>query len=159
MARKDIAMTSEEIQAFLAEPRTLQVSTIGPDGFPHLAPMWYLIHEGNVAFRSFSKSQKIVNLVRDPRITVLAEQGTSYAELRGVMIKGTARLISDRATVLDWYGRIAARYPFFGNEPTPALTTDELESAFGRYAEKNTGVVVDPVEVTSWDHRKLAGKY
>ena len=152
-------MTPLETQTFLAEPRTLQVSTMGPDGFPHLAPMWYLIHEGKVAFRSFSKSQKIVNLMRDPRITVLAEQGTSYAELRGVMIKGRARLISNRATLLDWYGQIAARYPFFGDEPTPLLAADDLESAFGRYVEKNTGVIVDPIKVVSWDHRKLAGAY
>ena len=159
LPRTDITMTTSEIEVFLAEPRTLQVATVGRDGFPYVASMWYLIHEGNIAFRSFSKSQKIANLRRDPRVTVLAEDGGSYAELRGVMIQGTARLITDRAIVLDWFGQIAARYPFFGEEPTPPLDADANEAAFGRFAHKNTGVIVDPVKVISWDHRKLAGEY
>lgn len=159
MARKDITMTPDEVQAFLEEPRPIQVATIGPDGSPHVAPMWYLMDEGKVGFRSFTKSQKIVNLQRDPRVTLLAEDGDAYAELRGVIIKGTARLIDDRDVVLEWYGRLAARYAFFGDEPTPDLDAEALEEAFGRFADKNTAVVVEPVKVISWDHRKLGGTY
>ena len=158
MARKDITMTDEEMAAFLAEPHTLQVASIGADGFPHLAPMWYALADGKIAFRSFTKSQKIVNLARNPQMSVLAESGTAYAELRGVMIRGTATLITDRAFVLRLYGKIAARYPFFGTEPTP-MDEDALEAAFGRFAEKNTAVVVEPVKIASWDHTKLGGAY
>lgn len=159
MARKDISMSDEEVQRFLEHPRTIEVATLGPDGHPHVAPMWYLLHEGKVGFRSFSKSQKIVNLRRDPRVTLLAEEGFAYAELRGVMIKGRAELIDDRDLVLDWYGKLAARYPFFGEEPTPALDDSALEEAFGRFAEKNTAVLVEPLNVISWDHTKLGGSY
>ena len=152
-------MTEDEIQSFLEQPRSLQVATIGPDGFPHVAPMWYLLEHGKVGFRSFTKSQKIVNLERNPRVTVLAEEGVAYEDLRGVMIKGNARLITDRDVILDWYGRLAARYAFFGTEPTPNMDAEALESTFGRFAAKNTAVIVDPVKVISWDHRKLAGAY
>ncbi len=158
MARKDITMTDDEVQAFLEQGRTLQVATLGADGSPHLAPMWYVVHDGAVVFRSFTKSQKIVNLRRDPRITVLVERGESYAELQGVMIKGRARLVDDRAFVLLIYGEISARYAMVGDSPM-ALTGDALEAAFGRYAEKNTAVVVEPDTVVSWDHTKLGGVY
>ncbi len=57
MARKDISMTPDEIEAFMAEQRTLQVATIGKDGFPHVAPMWFVVEEGKFVFRSFTKSQ------------------------------------------------------------------------------------------------------
>ncbi|MGB9357957.1 MAG: PPOX class F420-dependent oxidoreductase [Acidimicrobiia bacterium] len=158
MARKDISMTAEEVTAFLNETSILQVATIGKDGTPHLAPMWFVMDGDSIVFRSFSRSQKIVNLQRDPRLTVLTEDGDVYAELRGVMIKGQARLVNDPAYVLSLYGRLAAKYTLIGDGPVE-LTDEELEAAFGRAASKNTAVVVDPIKVASWDHRKLGGGY
>jgi PPOX class probable F420-dependent enzyme len=158
MARKDITMTPEEIDAFLEESRTLQVATLGKDGFPHVAPMWFVIEDDKVVFRSFSKSQKIVNLKRDPKLTVLIESGLDYSELRGVMIKGEARLITDRDYVLSMYGRLAARYPMINDKPVN-LDPETLEASFGRMADKNTAVVVEPVSIMSWDHRKIGGGY
>lgn len=158
MARRDITMSPEEVQSFLASGHTLQVATNGPDGRPHLAPMWYVIEEGRVVFRSFTKSQKIVNLERNPKISALLESGESYEELKGVMIRGTATLIRDRATVLSIYGEIAAKYRMIAGRPVQ-LRGDALEAAFGRYAEKNTAVIVEPVKIASWDHSKLGGDY
>ncbi|VAV96469.1 hypothetical protein MNBD_ACTINO01-2015 [hydrothermal vent metagenome] len=159
MARKDITMNDAEIQEFLGSgARILEVASINKDGTPHLAPMWFTLDDGRIVFRSFTKSQKIVNLMRDPRLTVLVETGDFYAELQGVMIKGKAKLVTDPAYVLEIYGKLAARYPFSGTEPQ-ALSPEELEAAFGRFASKNTAVIVEPIKVTSWDHRKLAGAY
>ena len=161
MARKDISFTPEEVDAFLAEEMTLIVTTIGKDGHPHTAPMWYFMDDGKIVFRSFTKSQKIVNLRRDPRITVLVERGIAYAELQAVMIRGTARLIDgadDPEYVLESYRRLAARYPMVGPEPVE-LDPDALEQAFGRFAPKNTAVVVEPERIASWDHTKLGGGY
>ena len=158
MARKDISMSHEEVQAFLGSGHTLQVATIGKSGVPHLAPMWYVMEDGQVVFRSFTKSQKIVNLRRDQRLSVLRESGLAYAELQGVMIRGTARLVDDRDYVLAIYGELAAKYPMLGDQPV-RLDGDSLEEAFGRFAEKNTAVVVEPERVISWDHTKLGGAY
>lgn len=151
-------MTDGELEAFFDEVSVLQVATIGPDGAPHLAPMWFVVDEGRLVFRSFSKSQKIVNLRRDRRLTVLLETGNAYDELRGAMIKGSARLIDDPEYVLGIYGKLAARYPMVGPSPV-ALGGAELEAAFGRFASKNTAVIVEPESVASWDHRKLGGAY
>ncbi len=158
MARKDITMSPAEVLEFLEAGRTLIVTTQGPDGWPHVAPMWYAVRDGKVVFRSFTKSQKIVNLQRDPRLTVLLETGNAYAELRGVMIKGTATLIEDPARVLEMYGELSGRYAFAGTEPVQ-LEGAALEEAFGCFASKNTGVIVEPKKVISWDHTKLGGGY
>ena len=158
MARKDITMTPGEQQTFLAGGHTLIVTTIGQDGWPHVAPMWYFMVDGKVGFRSFTKSQKIVNLRRNPRVTALLEAGEAYEELRGIMIKGTATLVEDPARVLEMYGQLSRRYAFTGTEVVP-LEGEALETAFGRFAAKNTGVIVEPEQVVSWDHRKLAGAY
>ncbi|MEZ5175015.1 MAG: PPOX class F420-dependent oxidoreductase [Acidimicrobiia bacterium] len=159
MARKDITMTDAEIQQFLSEGRKiLQLATLGKDGAPHLAPMWYAVDDGRIVFRSFTKSQKIVNLARDPRLSVLVEEGDAYSELRGVMIRGTASLVTDPDYVLALYGRLSARYPMVGSEPV-SLSDDELRETFGGHATKNTAVIVEPHTVASWDHTKLGGQY
>ena len=151
-------MSPEEVAAFLEGGRVLQVASLHPDGRPHLVPMWYVVDDGRVVFRSFTASQKIRNLRRDPRLSVLVEEGEEYAELRGVMIQGTARLVEDPEYVLAVYGRLAAKYAIVGGAPR-ALSPDELEAAFGRHAAKNTAVIVRPERVASWNHRKLGGAY
>lgn len=158
MARKDLSMTNSEIATFLDVARTLEVATIGPDGWPHLAPMWFVMREEQVVFRSFTKSQKIVNLQRDSRLTVLVEEGHAYHELKGLMIKGRAEVIDDPAYVLEVYGALAARYPMLGSS-TVELEGEALEAAFGRFAAKNSAVIVHPEHTVSWDHTKLEGVY
>ena len=142
-------MTTAEVEAFLRSGRNLQVATHGADGFPHLTTLWYVLVDGAITFRSFAKSQRIVNLRRDSRLTVLVEDGVSYDTLRGVMVKGKALLSEDRATVLNVYGAVAAKY---GGLDT--ADPDAVEALFGRFADKNTVVTVEPVKVVSWDHTK-----
>ncbi len=157
MARKDVSMTPEEIRSLLEAGRKLQVATLGGDGFPHLTTLWYVMYEDRITFRSFTKSQRIVNLHRDSRIAVLIEEGVSYGTLRGVMVKGRAQLIDDRPTVLEVYGRVAAKYE--GGGATDALDPDALEMLFRRYADRNSVVVVQPQKIVSWDHQRLVSAY
>ena len=158
MARKDITMTPEEVQQFLSSNTVLEVATIGADGWPHLAPMWYVMDNGNVVFRSFTKSQKIVNLQRNPKLSVLVETGDDYSQLQGVMIKGTARLVTDPNYVITIYGGLAAKYPMINDTPVE-LDAAALDAAFGRFAAKNTAVIVEPDKIITWDHTKLGGAY
>ncbi|HEY3993497.1 MAG TPA: TIGR03618 family F420-dependent PPOX class oxidoreductase [Ktedonobacteraceae bacterium] len=152
MSRRElIVMTNEEIQAFLQTERTLQVATIGRDGYPHLVAMWYVIVEQHIAFWTYARSQKAVNLRRDPRLTCLVEAGQSYAELRGVQIKGQATILDDRETVQHYGELIMERYTGPLNENTRPMVTAQ--------APKRIVVVVNPIKVVSWDHRKLGGVY
>lgn len=154
MARKDISLSDSEQAVVLAEARNLQVATNGPGGFPHLTTLWFVVYGGVVTFRSFTKSQRIVNLLRDDRITVLAELGTDYEELRGVMIQGHARLSTDPDEVMRVYTEVAKKIQGLDH-----IDDQAIEAMYGRFATKNTVVRVDPVKVISWDHRKLSGGY
>lgn len=146
-------MGEDEVMALLEETTHLQVATNGPDGFPHLTTLWFVVMDGLITFRSFTKSQRIVNLARDPRLTVLAERGGSYDELCGVMIKGRARLYRQDALVLEVYRRVMSKM-----ERTE-VDAAAIEQVFGRFASKNTVVQIEPLSVVSWDHSKLAGGY
>ena len=152
MSRRNlITMNDEEIQEFLQEQSTLQVATIGQNGYPHLVAMWYILVDHHLVFWTYAKSQKALNLQRDPRLTVLVEAGTRYEELRGVQIRGRADIINERETVQRYGELIFERYTGPLNEQTRALVTAQ--------AAKRIVVVVNPVAVTSWDHRKLGGVY
>lgn len=152
MSRRDlIRMTPEEVQAFLQQERTLQVATIDHDGYPHVVAMWYLLINNELAFWTYAKSQKAVNLRRDPRLTCLAETGERYDELRGVQIKGQATLHEEVEAVESFGTKLWERYMGPVNEFTQPMIAAQ--------AKKRVLVVVTPVKTVSWDHRKLGGAY
>ena len=152
MNRRDqIRMNDEEIRAFLEEQRKLQVATIDHDGWPHLVAMWYVLINDEVVFWTYARSQKAINLRRDPRLTCLVEAGERYEELRGVQIKGQAAINDEPATVQRIGEEIWERYTGPLNENTRQMVTVQ--------AAKRVVIFVKPVEVVSWDHRKLGGGY
>lgn len=149
--RRAIQMTDDEVRDFLEETgRMLQVASVNPDGTPHLVPMYYAVVDGEVVFWTYGKSQKVVNLRRDPRLTVLVEAGFAYEELRGVSITGRARIVEDTEAKLDIGCAIHPRY--FGDEATP-----EVREVLAIVGAKRVGIAVEPERVVSWDHRKLGG--
>jgi PPOX class probable F420-dependent enzyme len=154
MAKKRgaIKMSDDELWKFIEERKSLQVATIGADGAPHLTTLWFAIVDGEIVFETFTKSQKIVNLHRDPRIAVLVEDGTKYNELRGVAINGRAVLHSDPAVVHPYALAVMKR-----NQPE--IPPEHLEAAAKMMAAKRTAVIVKPEKIVSWDHRKLGGAY
>ncbi len=150
--RTSIALTAEEQERFLNDSWTLQVASIGPKGYPHLVAMWYVIIDGKVHFTTFRKSQKILNLRRNPKISVMLEAGKGYSELRGMVIEGEATLLDDAPFSAKVMGMVGEKY---NGIPAP-METPEAALAV---ASKRTVVRVDPVEVYSWDHSKLGGRY
>jgi PPOX class probable F420-dependent enzyme len=145
--RERIRMTAAEVEEFLTTERTVQVASIGPDGTPHLVPMWFAVLGGRIVFWTYAKSQKALNLRRDPRLTCLLEAGDSYGELRGVTITGRAELADDYATVFDVGAAVYARYQ--GDMTHASRAGVEAE------ARKRVAVFVNPEKTASWDHRKL----
>lgn len=148
-SRNTVQMSDAEIEDFLAANMKVQIGTIGPDGSPHLTTLFYVLQDGKLAFWTYGASQKVVNLRRDPRISCLVEDGEDYFELRGVSIRGTARLIED-------YDEIRA----LGTQVTRRMAGGVDLGGFGdeivdKQARKRVGIVVDPVKVASWDHRKM----
>jgi PPOX class probable F420-dependent enzyme len=145
--RDRVAMTGEEVAAFLAQARKLHLATINRDGTPHLVTMYYVLLDGRIAFWTYRASQKARNLARDPRVTCLVETGSEYFDLRGVQVQGVVRTVEDPAGVLQIGHRIAA--VMAGADAPPP---DEYVE---HTARKRLGYVVEPARIISWDHTKL----
>lgn len=151
--RRDlIRMTPEEIDAFLGGRRTMNIATFGPGGTIHLVAMWYGFHNGNPAFETYAKSQKVRNLERNPAITALVEDGDTYDELRGVELVGRAVIHTDPDTVIAVARSVVSRYW----QPT---SEEEAGVMAAGLANKRVAVEIVPERIVSWDHHKLGGTY
>ena len=150
-SRSSVQLSEQEVQDFLASNIKVQIATIGPDGSPHLTTLFYVVEDGQLAFWTYGRSQKVVNLRRDARISCLVEDGEDYFELRGVSIQGKAR-------ILEEYDDVRA----LGTKVTRAMAGGADLGDFGdeivdKQARKRVGVVVEPIRVATWDHRKMSG--
>jgi PPOX class probable F420-dependent enzyme len=150
--RDQIAMTDEEMWDFIESQKSIQVATLNKDGSPHLIPLWFAVVDHKIVLETFTKSQKVVNLKRDPRIALLLESGDSYEQLKGVSINATAELVDDVDEVHRLHLAVLKR-----NTPEiPEATLDKLSAGM---APKKTAILIKPERVMSWDHGKLGGTY
>ena len=117
-------------------------------------PLWFVAREGEIWIWTYAKSQKVRNLERDPRATVLIETGEEYGELRGVMVEARAHLHRDRETVLGFAEELTLRYAE-GLETVAGEARAMLEAQ----APKRVAIRFEPLRTASWDHRKLGGVY
>ncbi len=153
MSRRDqIRMTAEERDDFLRGRHTMNVATLGGDGRIHLVAMWYgFLADGQLAFWTYGKSQKIVNLERDRRLTCLVESGQSYDQLRGVELVGHGLLTRDADVVQAIGESVWERYT--------GPVDDAAREAVSAVGAKRVGVLIEVDQIVDWDHTKLAGGY
>ena len=150
--RNKIAMTTEELSAYLNEARNMSLCTIGKDGYPHVVAMSYMAKDGLIYMSSFKKAQKVVNAKRNPKVAVMVESGDAYSELKGVLIRGECEVIDEPEDV--WQIMKEVR-DFQGTTVTPTE-----DAALKERAKKRAVLKITPVKTSSWDHTKLpAGVY
>lgn len=155
MSRRDeIEMTPAEQLELLGSERVVIISSLGPRGWPHSMPMWFTVRDGEVWVWTFAKSQKVKNLERDNRCTLLIEAGHEYQELRGIQIEAEAELIRDSEQVLDFAQELTLRYADGIDE-----IGDDAAAALQAQAPKRVAIHFKPIRTASWDHRKLGGTY
>ena len=142
-----IKMTAEEIDEFVHGRRSAALCTINHDGTIHAVAMWYGFLEGAIAFETKTKSQKVQNLRRDPRITVMIEDGDRYEELRGVELVGTAEIVDDPDRMFELGISVFSRYQ--------GTYTDEMRPFVETMLHKRVVVKLLTDRIVSWDHRKL----
>lgn len=152
--RDQIKLSDAEQLELLDSQRVAIVTSNGPRGWPHSTPLWYVVREGEIWVWTFAKSQKVRNLERDPKATVLVETGEQYTELRGVMIEAEAELIRDLDPVLDFAKELTVRY----SEGIDSVGGDAA-AGLEAQAPKRVAIRFAPIRVASWDHRKLGGTY
>ncbi|WP_445169579.1 PPOX class F420-dependent oxidoreductase [Mycolicibacterium sp. Dal123E01] len=145
--RNQIVMSDGEIADFVARSRTGTMATIGVDGQPHLVAMWYGVLDGEIWVETKAKSQKAVNLSRDPRVSFLIEDGMTYDTLRGVSFEGVAEIVDDPDIIFKVGVSVWERY----NGPY----TDDLKPAVDMMMNKRVAVRIVANRTRSWDHGKL----
>jgi PPOX class probable F420-dependent enzyme len=153
--RDQIRMSDEELQGFLAEQKIVSVATMGPNGRPHLVPLWYVVDGDDLRGWTYAKSQKAKNLERDPHATLQIEEGVDYAELRGVMFECDVEVERDPEKVADYGLALFTRYGPGAEGEVP----DEVREMVLKQAQKRIGLRFVPTRTVSWDHRKLGGTY
>jgi PPOX class probable F420-dependent enzyme len=152
MKRRDvIRMSHDEVVEFLNGRHSMNVATINHDGTIHVVAMWYGFVDDRPAFWTFGKSQKILNLERNPQITCLVEAGEVYEELQGVELVGRAELVRDHDARMAIGRNVFERYV--------GPVTDETLPFVESTGAKRIGVIVHVDRIVSWDHRKLGGTY
>jgi PPOX class probable F420-dependent enzyme len=152
--RDQIKLTEEEQRELIEGERIVAVASLGPRGWPHVMPLWYVPRDGEIWVWTYAKSQKAKNLERDPRATLMIEDGTEYNELRGVQIEAEAELIRDTDRVVDFAKELTIRY-------SEGIASVEGDAAAGLEAQapKRVAIHFHPKRVATWDHRKLGGAY
>jgi Pyridoxamine 5'-phosphate oxidase len=150
--RRDVSLTEPEAWELVAQQTKIQVATNGPDGWPHLVTLFHTVLAGSLVFWTYARSQKILNLGRDPRLTCLVEAGEDYAELRGVQIVGRARVLRAREDVAVIGRAVVCR--MLGLDPDSELDP-AIAAEVARQAEKRVAVEVVPERLVSWDHRRM----
>ena len=141
-------MSDEEVLAFLEDQRTVTCATLGPRGWPHLMPMWYLLKDGEIWAWTYAKSQKVRNLERDSRATLQVEAGDSYEKLRGVMLECDTVIHRDTPAVQEFGEALFTRYA--GNPATEMVAAQAPKRVVMQFAERRR---------VTWDHGKLGGVY
>jgi nitroimidazol reductase NimA-like FMN-containing flavoprotein (pyridoxamine 5'-phosphate oxidase superfamily) len=152
--REQIGMTPGEVRAYLEEQRRIIVVTNGVNGLPHAVPMNYgLDDQGRILITTFRKSQKVKNLERDPRATVLVESGTVYSQLKSVIAYCDAEIIDDPALVPQLMRLIRAQ------EAMAASLSKPMREQVRESTPKRVVVRFSAFHTVSWDHAKLGGSY
>jgi PPOX class probable F420-dependent enzyme len=155
LSRRDqITLSEGEQRELIESERVVVVGSLGVRGWPHLMPLWYVPRDGEVWIYTYAKSQKVKNLERDPRATLLIETGHEYAELRGVMIEAEAEINREIEVVYPLAEQLTLRYA----EGLQSVEGD-AKAALEAQARKRVALHFRPQRVASWDHSKLGGTY
>ena len=151
--RAQIKLSEDEQRQLLESERVVVVSSISVRGWPHSMPLWYVLRGSEVWIYTYAKSQKVKNLERDPRATLLIETGHAYHELRGVEIESEAEIHRDHELVFEVARELTSRYS------EGAAVEGEAAEALKAQALKRVAIRFEPKRVASWDHGKLGGVY
>lgn len=162
--REQIRMSEGEALAFLETERTVTCATLGPRGWPHLMPLWYVVRRAaesgpQLWAWTYAASQKARNLERDPRATLQVQAGESYEQLRGVMLECDVLLHRDLETVRALGEEIFRRYAAPRGERAVESLHPEIAATVQAQAPKRVGLQFVERRRASWDHRKLGGVY
>lgn len=145
-----VEMSPDELDAFLRQQHTATLITLNKDGTPLPTPLWY-VNKGPIIYVStMTTTQKAKNILRDPRVAVLVEDGKHYLELRAVVIKGRAEVIEE-SEEMNWVrDQMSKKYAAF----RPNMQTMPRATRH-HYANPRLVIKIIPDKIRSWNNAKL----
>jgi nitroimidazol reductase NimA-like FMN-containing flavoprotein (pyridoxamine 5'-phosphate oxidase superfamily) len=111
--------------------------------------MNFIMRDGAFYMTSYGKAQKVLNIRRNPKIAIMAEAGTAYAELKGVMARGLCEIVEGAEAVHQVFAWSAEARGESYSRPAGASSS----------APKRVVLKLVPQNIVSWDHSKLGGRY
>jgi len=136
-------LTPDEVNAFLdSRPGWLILTTIGRDGYPHSVPLGYIRDGDAIYIGSRTTTQRLKNVERNPKVSLMVESGSTMADIKGVIIQGDATIIREPDEVLSLL-REAGRRRGTPEELLPAEPRPDV--AYIR---------VTPRKTISWDYSR-----
>ena len=118
--------------------RVCRVATADEAGMPHLVPVCHVVAGGKIYFASGNDGRKVLNLKANARIALTVDlYSEAWANLKGVMVQGTATLIEKGPRFRKTRALLYRKYPQYPHE----AALDESDSVI---------VEVTPTHVFSW---------
>lgn len=107
------------MQARFGEARVARLATVGPDGAPHLVPVCFTLHQGEILSVVDAKPKgttalaRLRNIARDPRVTLIVDHydDDDWNHLWWVRVEGEARVIEGGAEHTSAVSRLRSKYP------------------------------------------------
>ena len=150
-----LPMTEAESWAFVRGHYKMILSSLDPFGFPHAAPIWYVVLGDRIFFRAQPYNKKIKNILTRPQVCGVIEDGDKYTELRGVMIQGLAKVVdTDKTLRKQVFDALAEKYHDLRDTYRFPKSWQEV---YGK--EHRVVVELEPTNIVSWDNRKWIATY
>tara|TARA_B000000565_G_scaffold149165_1_gene112869 strand:+ start:184 stop:609 length:426 start_codon:yes stop_codon:yes gene_type:complete len=136
-------MSKEEVDAFLdSKPGWMMLTSQGRDGYPHTVPIGYFRDGDRIFMGCRDNTQKVKNIERNPKVSLVIEDGKTMSDLRGILFRGDASVVREDEERLK-ISRLAAKKRGAPEDEWP--TTASAGAVF---------IKVDSPRVTSWDYSK-----
>jgi len=148
--RQYVAMSRKEVWQFLESQRRVYLGFVMDNGYPHVTPIWFVIVGERVYMRAQDYKVK-VGLAAKGKACVVIDDGDKYRELRGAVMWGRSRLISEKRLIARLTKLFDARYS------ERQWKADEMPKDWVKERSKEERAFIEfvPEKVDSWDNRKV----
>lgn len=147
-----VALSEDEAWELVTRSLTGIVTTLDRDGYPLSLPVWFVVLDRLIYFRTPATSKKVARIERDGRAGFLVESGERWAELTAVSFRVAADRVTDEPLCAQVLAARAEKYRGRGTGGREKLP----EATVRHYATESAVVRLTPVgPPISWDNSKI----
>jgi nitroimidazol reductase NimA-like FMN-containing flavoprotein (pyridoxamine 5'-phosphate oxidase superfamily) len=153
---RELALDPEQIDDMLGNDWNVRIATLDAAGDINLTPMWFGWVDGRIYI--YGRGQKVVNLRRNPKCTLLVDRNEKFPELQAIMMRGTARVLETTEEeaadpgLAEARRQIGVKYNGGHGQPPVDNPPPMAASTGGR---NRRWIVFTPDRTVTWDNFKL----